>query len=381
MFGAEIILALSHPLVVALLGGAVLLIWRYDAGRPRYLLYFGVAYLAYSLAVTVQTTRIPSHLPLNILLSGVMYLSAIALLSSGLVALSGNRYKYAFPIVVSLIMLAGRMYFTSIDNDTKARLYLLNGAAFILLLHGCVLSRELLKGRVVEKILYFSFLGLTLSTVPRVFSGLARPAGQYGFDFSAYWLITQFSIYIFAVVFIIALILTIMQKRIFVQRELSETDALTGLRNRRGFMATGTRLMSRIDTYAIIIADIDHFKNINDTYGHAIGDEVLTKTAAIIEKSIRPLDVAGRIGGDEFAIFLPHATTKDAHGIAERLRKNFEQFDFLYDSLKLKSTISIGVTACATATSITQSLTAADLLLYQAKTQGRNRVVSIGCHV
>lgn len=376
MSGTETVLALSHPLVVAMLGSAVLIIWRNDRNHPRYLLYFGIAYLAYSVAVTVQITMVPSYVPFNVFSSGVLYMLAVILLTHGLVVLSGRRYSYWIPILVSIIMLAARLYFTLIDNDTKLRLFLLNSAVFVIFLHGAALARDLRKGHIAEKVLYFSFLGLTVSTAPRILSGISRPADQYGFDASIYWLVTQFSVYIFAVVFMVSLILTIMLKRILAHRELSETDHLTGLRNRRGFLVTVMRLMSRVDKYAVIVADIDRFKKVNDAHGHAVGDAVLVETAHIIESSIRPLDVSGRIGGEEFAIFLPQATLNEGHNVAERLRRNFEQNDFLHGKLNLKCTISMGVTAFENATPIAQALTAADHLLYRAKAEGRNRVVS-----
>jgi len=171
MSGVETVLALSHPLVVAMLGAAVLIIWRNDQNRPGYLLHFGIAYLTYSIAVTIQITTIPSFVPLNVFLSGLLYMMAVILLTHGLVVLSGRRYTYWIPVLLSVIMMAARLYFTLIDNDTKLRFYLLNGAIFVILLHGSVLARDLLKGLSAEKTLHLSFLGLALSTVPRVLFG------------------------------------------------------------------------------------------------------------------------------------------------------------------------------------------------------------------
>ncbi|MCQ9615708.1 GGDEF domain-containing protein [Paenalcaligenes niemegkensis] len=376
MPNAEIWLALSHPLVVALLGSALLLIWYSDISRPRYMLYLGVAYLAYSVAVTLQITGIPSIQAINVMLTGPLYMVAVILLTHGLIALSGRPYPYWFPIVVVSLMLVSRLYFVLFDDNTQLRFYLLHAAVTMILLHGSVLARHLLKGRSSEKVLYLSFLLLALSNTPRTLLALTRPAHSYGFDSSSYWLITQLSIYVFAIAFGLSLILTIMQKRIITHRVLSETDSLTGLRNRRGFFDTAARMTSSVDYYTILAADIDRFKAVNDSYGHAIGDAVLIETAAVIKKSIRPGDVSGRIGGEEFAIFLPDTSLEDGHRVAERLRKNFEEFIFLEDQIDLKCTISLGAATFNSATPIADALLSADRLLYQVKAEGRNRVVS-----
>lgn len=375
-FSAEVWLALSHPLVVAMVGATILLIWRYDSHRPRYVLYFGLAYMAYSIAVTCQITGIPSRLSINVLISGVLYMAAVVLLTHGLTALSDRRYSYWFPILVIGIMLIGRFYFVVFENNPKLRFYLLHVAVAMVLLHGAYLARHLLKGRAIDKVLYLSFLLLAVSNAPRSLLALTRPDDRYGFDLSMYWLITQVSIYAFSIVFGLSLILIIMQRRIVVHRALSETDALTGLPNRRGFYDSVTRAISRTNGYTILVADIDRFKKVNDNYGHTIGDIVLSDTATVIQTSIRPGDIPGRIGGEEFAIFLPNTTADEGHMVAERIRHNFEKFVFAHGHADVKCTISLGAASFDSSTPLEDAVTRADQLLYQAKAQGRNRVIS-----
>lgn len=376
MFSTETWAALSHPIVVAIIGFAILLMWRHDVGRPSYLLYLGLAYLAYSVGVTSQITAFPSPLTLNVLLSGVLYMTAVVLMTHGVVALADRRYAYWIPIALILVMLAGRFYFVVLDNNPKLRFYLLHITVVMVLLHGAWLARSLRKGRSAEKIMYWSFLLLAISNLPRSLFALARPDDSYGYDLSVYWVLTQASIYIFSVVFGLALINTIMQRRIGVHRTLSETDELTGLRNRRGFYDTVQRRISRVKSYTVLVADIDKFKKVNDNHGHDIGDLVLAETAGIIASSIRPEDVSGRVGGEEFAIFLPDTNLQDGHNIAERLRQNFESFRFAQDRTGLNCTISLGVAHCDSDVPLDEAIRQADQRLYQAKADGRNRVRS-----
>lgn len=376
MFSAETWLALSHPLVVTLLGSTILLIWRDDTQRPRYLLYFGFAYLVYSVAVTFQITLIPSTLTLNVLLSSALYMAAVVLLTHGLIALSDRTYPYWFPTLVIGVMLMGRFYFSFFVDNQTIRFYLLHASIALVLLHGAYLARNLLMGRSIDKVLYWSFLLLALSNVPRSLLVLLQADKRYGFDLGTYWLFTKVTIYVFSVVFALSLILANMQRRIVTQQALSETDALTGLRNRRGFYSTVTRMIPRVETYAILVADIDRFKKVNDTYGHYIGDIFLADAAMVIETSLRPTDVPGRIGGEEFAIFLPNTSLEKAHHVAERVRRNFENYVFAKGKGDLNGTISLGVTAVSSTTPLPDALSRADRLLYQAKATGRNRVVS-----
>jgi len=164
-------------------------------------------------------------------------------------------------------------------------------------------------------------------------------------------------------------------------QRMAVTDALTGLYN-RGFLNTNLENEYRRATryhlpLSLIILDIDHFKNVNDSYGHPAGDKVLIHIARELNKQARDSDVVARYGGEEFVLILPQ--TDGDHGLilAERLRSSIEELEIPVDELELKVTISIGlVSTPATKTeSADHFLTIADRALYQAKESGRNRVV------
>lgn len=162
------------------------------------------------------------------------------------------------------------------------------------------------------------------------------------------------------------------------------SDYLTGLANRRYFFEQAERELKRAQRYnlnlSILMLDIDHFKRVNDTYGHKIGDIVLKKLADVCLTTLRNIDIVGRIGGEEFAILLPETGDKPALEIAERLRTILASTKVpLNDGLPLYFTASFGVaTLIEKEANIDMLLNQADEALYQAKSLGRNKVCMFG---
>ncbi|AMC35553.1 GGDEF domain-containing response regulator [Janthinobacterium sp. B9-8] len=161
--------------------------------------------------------------------------------------------------------------------------------------------------------------------------------------------------------------------------QLAITDRLTGLYNRlfldqvleREFTSAGRHST----TFSLILVDIDHFKKVNDSYGHHMGDEVLKSISRILKETIRASDLLGRWGGEEFLILCPKTQLKDAAKVAEKLRLAIEHYDFASIGCR---TASFGVACYKNGDTIAMVEARADKALYLAKDQGRNRVVSSG---
>jgi diguanylate cyclase (GGDEF)-like protein/PAS domain S-box-containing protein len=162
--------------------------------------------------------------------------------------------------------------------------------------------------------------------------------------------------------------------------ELATTDMLTGLPNRRRFVMRLEEEHARLRRFdmhyaALLLLDLDSFKRINDTYGHAAGDAVLCQFASVIRGSIREIDVAARVGGEEFAIILPGATRTAALEFAERLRARVAETPAQHMGKSIRFTVSIGIAAMEAADSEAgAALVRADTALYRAKQSGRDRV-------
>ena len=156
-------------------------------------------------------------------------------------------------------------------------------------------------------------------------------------------------------------------------------DPLTGIANRRGFLQAGERLMVRIRLVrrpaALLLFDLDHFKSINDKFGHHVGDAVISAFCQLATSLLRPTDLFGRIGGEEFASLMPDTAPQEALRLAERLRAAFEATSSTAAEQPLTATVSIGVAMSDDASfDLSALLDAADRALYSAKARGRNRV-------
>lgn len=164
--------------------------------------------------------------------------------------------------------------------------------------------------------------------------------------------------------------------------ELAMRDPLTGLLNRRSLIEELNREYGRVMRHehyqsGLLMLDIDHFKRVNDTYGHNVGDIVLKKFGQLIQGSLRENDVFGRLGGEEFAILLPETDQLGSLRVGEKVRKAIEAMEITSEDFRLKITTSVGVACLRRKDSRPDgALIEADDALYQAKKEGRNRVIS-----
>ncbi len=163
-------------------------------------------------------------------------------------------------------------------------------------------------------------------------------------------------------------------------RALATTDPLTGLANRRSFLSSLQHEIARTQRSSahagcVLMLDLDFFKRVNDTYGHAAGDSVLRHTALLMQDGSRQTDLCGRLGGEEFAILLPDTKLDAARQLAERLRESIARIPTKHEDLVISVTISIGITLLRPSdTKPDTPLARADKALYSAKNLGRNRV-------
>jgi diguanylate cyclase (GGDEF)-like protein len=153
-------------------------------------------------------------------------------------------------------------------------------------------------------------------------------------------------------------------------------DDMTGMLNRESFFAALEGSRRKADRGALLVIDADHFKKINDNFGHLTGDAALLEIAAAISRAIRGGDILGRIGGEEFGAFLVGASDQEATRVAERIRLEVELIRFQpEDERTVPLTVSIGGTPCAADAGVSELMRAADKRLYEAKNRGRNIAV------
>ena len=181
---------------------------------------------------------------------------------------------------------------------------------------------------------------------------------------------------LFAAIFFLTMT---MERREAEQRNFALSDPLTSLLNRRAFGDFAQRMARRRtglrDPMALLVLDLDHFKQVNDQHGHEVGDRMLKAFADASEDSVRPTDQLFRMGGEEFCFVLPSTNIDDAILIAERVRRRFEGVAIETATGAAATTVSIGIAATSFAVDVETLLAAADAAVYEAKARGRNRVV------
>ena len=164
--------------------------------------------------------------------------------------------------------------------------------------------------------------------------------------------------------------------------DLSSRDPLTGLANRRSFEVSVAREIDRVaragEPALLLVADIDHFKRINDEHGHAAGDRVLQQVAQVLKDSLRPMDTVARVGGEEFAMVLPNCSPAYGQAVAERIRRRVAQHPVALGPGQASVAASVSIGGAYAPQWVRSSPAVwqerADLQLYLAKAQGRNRV-------
>jgi diguanylate cyclase (GGDEF)-like protein len=174
---------------------------------------------------------------------------------------------------------------------------------------------------------------------------------------------------------------TLMDRRAENLQKQATTDPLTGMHNRRYFEQALNGYLTEFNkigaTLGLLILDLDHFKNVNDNYGHDVGDLVLREVALRMRATCREHDIVARLGGEEFAVITPYATREDLLGVAERYRVMVESLKIKSGNVIIRPTVSIGVaTNEDPAINADDLFKAADNKLYQAKNAGRNRVAA-----
>ncbi|MBU1353932.1 MAG: GGDEF domain-containing protein [Gammaproteobacteria bacterium] len=289
--------------------------------------------------------------------------------------------SHVYGVVGIGVLISLSVYFTVVQPHLGMRFLLAGlGSGICFLLTAFTLAKGELR-RVPARYLLAMVAGLhgTFLLLRPVFFKLALPANASGqMDVN---LVSQFVVLeaILAVVLLGfgALILT----NEFITselRHLAEVDPLTNVFNRRAFLTLLDKAISSAErtqtAVPVLVMDLDHFKKVNDTWGHRAGDDVLRHFVVLANRCLRNEDVLGRLGGEEFAIFLPNAGGGGAIAVAERLRALIEAHPLVTDQRPIHLTVSVGVTLCAHGDTADAALQRADEAMYLAKERGRNRV-------
>ncbi|MGY3453106.1 diguanylate cyclase [Bradyrhizobium sp. USDA 4353] len=360
--------------MVAALLGAMLLYFGRQENTPA-LRWWGAAYILGAVAIALWTLVADSYGEVVSL-----FLSSIGLIATAMVWNAARVFHGKSPSIPGLALGAIVWIASGMLLDPAAQALRLTIGAAIVVIYATLTAAELWQER--RRTLHRRWPALIVPAMhgfvlmlPILLGNMLRDADG---AFAAAW-VTIFSIelVLYAVGTVFVIFMLVSERIVSAHKRAATIDPLTGLLNRRGFADACAQLIEReareARSVSVLIFDIDHFKSINDRFGHAEGDEVLKIFADVVVNKLRLTDVSGRIGGEEFAALLP-CSIEEAMVAAERVREAFAAAGVVCEEKPVDTTVSIGVAGGPAGTELDVLLAAADTALYKAKHAGRNRV-------
>ena len=367
---------LIAPLSILLLSCTLAVCWLVQR-RQRYLLWIAGGYALVSLALAWQSLAPREELHHWAVLTGAMYLFGTWCFARCMAGRYGVSAHPLLGLLIGTVVLAALYYYSRVQVDLWVRVHWLNtGLGLLQMLPAPAMLRRRPPQDWLERMLYWSYVVFAGYTAARPLLVLALGSTDLNeIARSTYWLVTLVSTLSFALLFTLMLLACTVRDVFTALREERNHDSLTNLLNRRAFQeAAELRLADpHMAPISVLIGDIDHFKRINDSWGHDCGDRVLQAVAQTLQQHVRNDDLVSRFGGEEFVLLLMRTTPQEAELVAQRIRAQLSADGYVLAAGQ-RVTISFGIAPVAANTALTDALTRADGLLYAAKQAGRDRV-------
>jgi diguanylate cyclase (GGDEF)-like protein len=365
--------------ITALLGLLLLSAWAQE--RIRALAWWGTAYLIGGFSVAIWSIENLISPPLPPGIANALLFVACGMIWSAARIFHGRRVLWvamsagaiawliacmmpefahwtAARIVLCSLIVSAYTFLTAAELWRERRKSLLRRwpAIFVPILHGAVF-----------------LLPIPLASVLPAERGIVSLASGWIAIFAL-----ETMLYVVGTAFIVLVLAK--ERAVRIQKDAASTDELTGMLNRRGFAAAAALLAARQaknqEPVSVLIFDLDHFKSINDHFGHAVGDQALQVFATTAMGKLRSSDIVARFGGEEFVAMLPGALA-DATAAAERVRLAFQEAAGTVAGRPVAATVSVGAASAEHCTDVSALIAAADSALYRAKANGRNRVEGV----
>jgi diguanylate cyclase (GGDEF)-like protein len=377
---AQIFTQLLNPAIGLLLAASFYLLWRSQRSR-RYLLVASAGYVCNAAGFLFQDVF--AFLPgtSGRVASNLFLIASAWLLASAILQRFQRRTPHALFGIIAGAAVVAQAWYLYAAPDLTVRVLIASAAFGLISLLLAVRLAPAPKRHLADKLLFW------FSVVTAV-NFLARPAlilwlsgtlaGTGDFRTSLYWTTVQFSQAIISVTVAVNLMVAVAIDLLADVKREASTDQLSGLLNRRGFEARAAAALAECQAAGqpgcFLIADLDHFKRINDTCGHLVGDSVIRMFGQLLRAGQSPGMVAGRIGGEEFAVFLPSTDLAAGRLFAESLRAGVTAAGSAHLPRGIRPTVSIGLCAADRNADLFALLGEADDALYEAKRAGRDRV-------
>jgi diguanylate cyclase (GGDEF)-like protein len=357
-----------------------LFLWSRDR-RNRYLLGFALAPIGIGISLSINHfAPDPEAMLPRVLMHTFSLLASISFAWAACTRL-GRPTPLKSWLAITVLVGILNMLAVSLGNFTVS-LFMVNAAGGLVFVMAAQLMAQSGSQTIVDRAMVWLFALISVQFFVRpamvIMMEGAMSATQYR-DSVGYAVLTASAAFM-TLLLAAAVVAAVLSDQIRDLKSRSESDPLTGLPMRRGFEEKVESVLAESEengtAVSLIIADIDHFKQVNDIWGHQTGDRVIATFGELISDTIRATDLAGRIGGEEFCVVVSDCNAEQAQGLAERLRVAFA--GLLHDGINsdVRLTASFGVTAVRRNEGYVRAFSRADVALYAAKEAGRDRVVT-----
>ncbi|MBJ8348305.1 diguanylate cyclase [Antrihabitans sp. YC2-6] len=362
---------------VILCGLATAWAWTLDRERS-YLLLISAGTAVYSVGLWVQLTGVFPGILFDLFVGALSTVVAPLLAMEALVRRTIHRtLGYRFAIGAVTTVLAGVIWFGVVHPDVVWRVRVEDYVFAAVLIYGSLRARLLTSGRSGDPVLFCALVAIGLFCLGRSWFGVSADALHSGAVFGTEVFVAP--VYALFTIMILPVVATIVPQEVSavigVLRFERDTDGLTGVLNRRGFMVEAQRMIDdeSLAPVTLVLCDLDHFKRLNDQFGHQAGDEVLREFGRALRESARNLDRVGRVGGEEFAILLASSSSIRGFEFAERMRTRLSSETFTSVPPQHRVTASFGVASTGGTQTLDDLIREPDTRMYQAKAAGRDR--------
>lgn len=374
------VLTLLNPALSLIFSAAFLLLWRYKRDL-NYLAWIALAYFTSAAGFLLQLHVLPIGLEPTRMMSNVLLMVGVVAMSAGVILRYAQTVPWRLLGVISIVALGAVAWFMFVDPDITWRIYAMNFAAGAILLITAAKIWAAPNRALVDNVLLGLFLFNGTSFFVRTLVTLyidTQITSTEALHGSLYWIVFTFTHAVISLVVTFTLITAVVLDIIGDLKTETETDPLSGLLNRRGFELAAKAALKEAPALpvSLFVADLDHFKSINDTHGHHIGDKVISSFASVLRQILADGHLIGRIGGEEFAVMMRGAKLETAKLAAEGVRVAFSIAPTPGRALgaSRRLTASFGVAECLPGEPYAELLARADVALYQAKRAGRDCV-------
>ena len=375
----DAILGLINPLISMVFATIFFVLWRSGKGE-RHVLVFAGGFTALAIGFMVFHYAPDPNAAEAALAMHALYAIALLSFTAAVCERAGQRVPWiAFGLILTTA--AVLMFMSSLAVNQNPRLIAANSAyGLILALAAQLLYRAAPRDRTDKAIrVLFVLVSAQFFVRPLLTIIVEGEMSAAAYRASPFYAVTVVTIAILSLLLAVAFLYAVISDQMRAIRSATETDTLTGLSMRAKFESDARAMIERgVDSgrpVSMIVADIDHFKQVNDIWGHQAGDAVIAAFGALTRSMVRDHDICGRVGGEEFCILVWDCPESAARNLAERIRSAFAQMSHQDMGEDIRLTASFGVTQLGAGETYRALFGRADAALYRAKDAGRNRVM------